>query len=55
MPLTSEEEANAKAVFEALDEDGSGKITKDNLKSALTQAGFNLTDDEVEVRKTKVE
>merc|ERR1712121_500719 len=34
--------------FEALDEDGTGKISKDNLKSALDQAGFNLTDDEIE-------
>ena len=49
MPLTKEEEANAKAVFDALDEDGSGKITKENFQSALTQAGFNLTEDEIEV------
>ena len=49
MPLTKEEEANAKAVFEALDADGSGKITKDNFKDALIQAGFTaVTDDDVE-------
>ena len=54
MGLTAEEEANAKAVFEALDADGSGKITKDNFKSALEQAGFNLTDDEIEVSAQRV-
>ena len=52
MPLTPQEEENAKAIFDALDADGSGKITVDNIKSALESAGFALTDEEIEVRKS---
>lgn len=48
MPLTPQEEENAKAIFDALDVDGTGKITTDNLKSALESAGFALTDEECE-------
>jgi len=48
MGLTPQEEENAKAIFDALDADGSGKITTDNLKDALESAGFALTDEEIE-------
>ena len=48
-PLTDQEKANAKEIFEALDQDGDGKISHDDLKQALINAGFELTDEEVEV------
>jgi Ca2+-binding EF-hand superfamily protein len=48
MPLNAQEEERAKEIFDALDEDGSGKITTANLKSALESAGFALTDEEIE-------
>ena len=48
MPLNAQEEARAKEIFDALDADGSGKISKDNLKQALADAGFEVTDDEIE-------
>jgi len=47
-PLTEQEIANGKEIFEALDQDGDGKITTDDLKQALANAGFELTDDEAE-------
>ena len=47
-PLTEQEKANAKEIFAALDQDGDGKITRDDLKQALVNAGFELTDDECE-------
>ena len=50
-PLTAQEKAKAKEIFEALDGDGDGKIDHDDLKSALTSAGFQLNDDEIAVRR----
>ena len=40
--------ANGKEIFEALDQDNDGKISTDDLKTALGKAGFELTDSEVE-------
>lgn len=36
-------------VFEAFDIDNNGSITHDELKTALGQLGYNLSDDEVQV------
>ena len=49
-PLTEDEIATGKAVFEALDQDGDGKITTDDLKQALANIGAELTDDQIQVR-----
>ena len=48
-PLTEQEIANGKEIFEALDQDNDGKISTDDLKMALGNAGFQLTDGEVTV------
>ena len=36
------------AIFSTFDTDGSGKITKQNLKDAFTKFGKEITDDEVD-------
>ena len=46
-PLTAQELANGKEIFEALDQDNDGKISTADLKTALTNAGFEITDEEV--------
>ena len=48
-PLTAQEKAKAKEVFEAMDGDGDGKLDKGDLKGALTEAGFQVTNDDVDV------
>ena len=48
-PLTAQEKAKAKDIFDALDTDNDGKIDHNDLKSALTGAGFQLSDDDVAV------
>jgi len=48
IPLEEEEYyAQAKAIFEAVDQDGSGMIDKDELKTALKEMGRDCTDQEV--------
>lgn len=49
-PLTEKELANGKEIFEAIDQDNDGKISTSDLKTALTNAGFEITDEEVAVR-----
>ena len=48
-PLTAQEKAKAKEIFDNLDQDGDGKLDKGDLKGALTEAGFQVTDDDVDV------
>lgn len=46
-PLTEQEIANGKEIFEALDQDNDGKISAADVKQALVNIGCELTDDEV--------
>jgi Ca2+-binding EF-hand superfamily protein len=47
-PLTPEEMERVKGAFDALDASGDGKITKDDIKTLLTNAQWELTDEEIE-------
>jgi len=47
-PLTEKELASGKEIFAALDQDNDGKISTGDLKTALTNAGFEITNEEVE-------
>ena len=53
-PLTAQEKAKAKEIFEAVDHDGDGKIDHGDLKTALTNQGFQLNDDEIAVSRACV-
>ena len=46
-PLTEEEIATGKEIFEALDQDGDGKITTDDLNQALQNLGVELNEDQL--------
>lgn len=45
--LNADEVAAARQIFDAVDQDGSGKIDADELKIAMSQAGRDISDDEV--------
>ena len=49
MPLSEEEIAQYKEVFDAIDADGSGTLSTDELKAALEKFGYKLTDEETAV------
>jgi len=46
-PLTKEEIATAKEIFDALDQDHDGSIDHNDMKKALSNAGYKLEDDEI--------
>lgn len=45
--LESDELAEARKIFDAVDKDGSGKIDSSELKEAMQQSGRDATDEEV--------
>lgn len=45
--MNADEVAAARQIFDAVDQDGSGKIDADELKIAMSQAGRDISDDEV--------
>ena len=50
MPVDEEAvKAKLKEAFDSVDEDGDGVISADDLKTVLENAGFQPTDDQVEV------
>ena len=48
-PLTADEKAVAKEIFDALDQDGDGAIDHDDMKKALANAGYRMEDAEIDV------
>ena len=51
MPLSEGETKQYREVFDAIDKDGSGTLSTDELKNALESFGYKLSDDESAVSK----
>ena len=50
MAVNAEEiKAKLQAAFEAIDADGDGAVSHDDLKAVLTEAGLKATDEQIQV------